>query len=222
MKMKSLCTSLLAAALVAFPMTASAQVAFSVSGGPTFATFTGDDVDELDVSSKTGFFLGGSLGFPLSDIISFGTGAYYVQKGSAAEDDVDDFDLEVGVDYLEIPAVFQVQITGPDRPVGISLMAGPSFGFNLSCDVSGETEGGSVDSSCEDVPDFFDTKTFDLGLLFGAGLSFPTSDTMSFFVDGGIDVGLTNIADFGEDSEDGDIKNQAWWLGVGLSWVLGG
>lgn len=220
MKTTGLYATLLTAGLLALPMTATAQIAVSVSGGPTFATFTGDDIDDDVVESKTGFFLGGSLGFPLSDIISFGTGAYYVQKG--AESNEPGESLEVGVDYLEIPAVLQVQVTGPDRPVGISLMAGPSFGFNLSCDVSGEVDGDSVDDSCEDVDEFFEAETFDLGLLFGAGVSFPTSETMSFFVDGGIDVGLTNIADFGDESDDADIKNQAWWLGVGLSWLVGG
>lgn len=212
MKTKGLCTTLLAAGLLAFPMTATAQVAVSVSAGPTFATITGDDVDDDDIDSRTGFFVGGSLGIPLTDMLSLGTGAYYVQKGAEDNSSGDEFTLEL--DYLEIPALLQVQVTGPERPVGVSLMAGPTFGFNLSCD---EIEGGES-FDCGD-----EAKTFDLGLLFGGGLSFATSETMSFFVDGGIDVGLTSIVDVDDEVEDDpDVKNQAWFLGAGVSWIVGG
>jgi len=211
--------TLLAAVLLTLPMAATAQVAVGVSAGPTFATVTGDDIDDDAIDSRTGFFVGGSLGIPLTSMLSFGTGAYYVQKG--AEDNSPGEEVSVELDYIEIPAVLQVQVTGPDRPVGISLMAGPSFGFNVGCNVSGSAGGVTVDADCEAVEDFFEAKSFEFGLLFGAGVSFPTSETMSFFVDGGLDLGLTSIAD-SESEDDPDIKNEVWFFGAGVSWIVGG
>jgi hypothetical protein len=50
-------------------------------------------------------------------------------------------------------------------------------------------------------------------------VSFGVSESMAFLVSGLYDFGFTSIDDSGQDD---DVKNQAFYLNVGLGWLLGG
>ncbi|HZD04819.1 MAG TPA: porin family protein [Longimicrobiales bacterium] len=207
MRLRVLGSGLALAAMLANPGLLHGQVTIGGRAGVTFSNFTGDDVEDSELDTKTGFFVGASLGVPLGGILGLGTGAYYVQKG--VEEAGGDASLDLA--YLEIPALLQVVVTGPERPVGIGLFLGPSFAFNLSCD--GSSDGGES-ADCSDR-----VKGFDLGALFGAGVSFAAGERATISVNGGLDLGLTSTDDTGADE---DIKNQAYFLGVGVSWPVGG
>lgn len=221
MSMSRLC-KVIAAILIATPTAAGAQISVGVSAGPAFTTLTGDDVNE-SAESRTGFFVGGSVHLALDDVIGFGTGAYFVQKGA-------DFDLEQGqvaleIDYLEVPLLIHFQVTGADRPVGVSLGVGPAFGFNLSCDLNDTDDESSESVDCsegEEILGIDDVRSFDLGLLVGGGLSFAASETTSFFVDGAFELGITSIADELEGLDEVDVRNRTWFFGAGVSWIVGG
>lgn len=201
-------TPLLVLSLAAVPA-AEAQMV-TVQGGATFATFEGDDVEDVD--SRTGFNFGASIGFPIGEIIYLTPGLYYVQKGAQFTDN--GIEQSVDLTYLEIPILLQVMLTGADRPLGLSAFAGPSLGFEIGCDLSAEGIG-SVD--CDD-DDFFERKSLDIGALFGAGVSFPVSERVALVVNGGMDLGLTSIDD---STADLDIKNSTFFLNVGLGFPLG-
>lgn len=208
MRLRATCSGLALAVILTLPGSLAAQVALGGGAGVTFSNFTGDDAEDLD--NRTGFYVGGSLTFPLGGIVGLGTGAYYVQKGAQESSDLGEASIELA--YLEVPVLLQVQATRPERPVGVGLFLGPSFSFNLSCD---GTPGAIIEFSgdCSD-----DVKSFELGALFGAGLSFAAGQSATISINGGLDLGLTSIDDVGDD----DRKNQAYFLGVGLSVPVGG
>lgn len=206
MRIRTFGTGLVFAALLALPGALDAQITIGGGAGVTVTTLTGDDVDDDDADSRTGFYVGASVGIPLGGILGLSPGAYYVQKGAEEPDGDESLDLA----YLEIPVLLQVQVTGPDRPLGIALFGGPSFGFNMSCDhIIGDD---TVD--CGD-----DISSTEFGALFGAGASFAAGESATVSVNAGLDMGLTSIEFFGEDS---DTKNQAYFIGVGVSWLMGG
>lgn len=206
MRMTMLVGALMAAALVAFPGALSGQIQIGAEAGLNFSTLAGDDVNEDAVETKTGFYLGGSVGIPLEGIFSVGTGLYYVQKGADGTDGASSIDL----DYLQVPVMVTVEVTGPDRPVVIGLSAGPALNLNLSCDSSDE----GVSFDCGD-----EVTSTTLGALFGANASFPAGERATVTVQGGLDMDLTS---FDDTPEDNDYKTRSYYLGVGVSIPMGG
>ena len=198
-------------ALALLPAQLGAQgITAGFSAGLSLANLTGDDADE-DLDSRTGFNAGAFVDFPIGEIIGVSTGLYYVQKGFS--DDVGD--VELGLDYLEVPILLRVTALGGDDAVGVNLFLGPTLAFEIGCEA--DFEGfGSVDC---DEDDEFPTKGFDLGLAFGAGVTFPVSDAMSLFGTAIYDFGLRSIDDSGVDF---DIKNETVLLDVGVAFRLGG
>jgi hypothetical protein len=79
-----------------------------------------------------------------------------------------------------------------------------------------------------------DHRKLDVGAVVGAGLSFRLSERLDVMVNGGLDMGLTSIAQraFAEEviasldrpfpAADGDGKNSAWFLTAGVRFPLGG
>lgn len=199
---------LLAAGVLFLPGAATAQMAAGISAGLTSSTFEGDDAEGAE--SNTGFMAGGFVAIPLGEIISVVPGAYYVQKGAEFSDpDFPDDDFSVTLGYLEIPLLLSVAVVGDDRPFGVNLFAGPEIAFRLSC--SEDFGDDSVD--CQDDDDI---KGTDFGLIAGAGVGFGR-----FFVNGGLDIGLTGIID--GDIEDGaDLKNSVYFLQAGIMFPIGG
>lgn len=204
-------TPLLVLSLAVAPA-AEAQTMVTVQGGATFATFEGDDADinGVDPGTRTGFNFGASLGLPIGEIMYLTPGLYYVQKG--AEYETAGFESSVDLTYLEVPILLQVMLTGPDRPLGLSVFAGPALAFEIGCDISFEEFSGD----CDDGE--IETKSLDIGALFGAGVSFPVGERVALVVNGGLDLGLTSIDD---SAADNDIKNSTFFLDVGLGFPLG-
>lgn len=205
-------TPLLAMSLAVAPA-AEAQTMVTVQGGATFATFEGDDadIDGVDPGTRTGFNFGASLGLPISEIIYLTPGLYYVQKGAEYEEA--GLESAIELTYLEVPILLQVMLTGPDRPLGLSVFAGPSLAFEIGCDISFEELSGDCDDEGE-----IETKSLDIGALFGAGVSFPVGERVALLVNGGMDLGLTSIDD---SAADNDVKNSTFFLNVGLGFPLG-
>ena len=193
-------------AALAFPVTASAQVSFGVTGGLSLASLTGDDV-EGDLESRNGFNAGAFLELPLADIIWLVPGLYYVQKGATSDGLVE----EIAIDYLELPLLLRVGVSERD-PVGVNLFLGPTFALQLKCDFEAQ----NITAECEDATasDFDITKNFDFGLAVGGGLSFALSPEIALLANAFWDLGLMSIDD---SSAEQDIKNEAILLNVGFA-----
>ncbi len=196
------------AALFILPATASAQVSIGINGGIVNSNLGGDFVEDLDIDSRTGFFGGASLSLPLVDRLGLTVGAYFVQKGTES-----DSPGTVEASYLEVPVLLGLTLTGADALVGLSLWAGPGISFELDCKqrvltpLPGE---GEVD--CE-------SKSTDFGIMAGATVSVPISDTSALFVNGGYEIGVTKLDDSAAEL---DIKNKALFVGGGIRFVVGG
>lgn len=198
--------TLMLAALL--PSTLAGQgVSVGVSGGLSLANLRGDDVMG-DLSTRTGFNIGGFVDFPLGGIVFLAPGLAYVQKGAEVRSGpVEEF----AIDYLEIPLLLRVAAS--DRaPFGIDLLLGPTFAFQVRCDAV--VAGSSV--SCDD--DTALSKTFDLGAAFGVGVSYAFSPGMALLATALWDLGLTSID---ESPQDRDVKNETILLNLGVAWRLG-
>ena len=78
--------------------------------------------------------------------------------------------VKIKLAYIDIPVLLQYEATG-SSDVRPHVYAGPSFGFKSGCKVEGSGEGVSVSTDCKDAE--IDIKSFDLGGVVGAGLTFP-------------------------------------------------
>jgi hypothetical protein len=192
------------------PIPAVSQVSVGVSGGLSIASLTGDDADE-DLGSRTGLNVGGFLELPLADIVWLQPGVYYVQKGASS----DSPDGKIKIDYIEVPLLLRVGVSQRD-PVGINLFLGPTFAFQAKC----EFELGNLTGDCEQgaASDLDLTKSFDLGLAVGGGLSFALSPNVALLANAIWDIGLMSIDD---SPAENDVKNEAILLNVGFSFRPG-
>lgn len=188
-------------------MPAGAQNRIGIAGGLNLANVSVDpEIEGLDYSNRTGFGFGGVLDLSLSENVALHFEPLYLQKGSKLEAGGEE--AKVKLSYIEVPALFKLALgTSTTRPY---LMAGPTIGFLLSAKVSNGEE--------VDIKD--DTKSIDIGLGFGAGVSFPAGNN-SVFVEGRYALGLTNIND-DPDDPDTEVKNKGIQVIAGITFPLGG
>jgi hypothetical protein len=99
--------------------------------------------------------------------------------------------------FLEIPVFLKLALGTSVRPY---VFAGPSFGFLLSSKGEFTVNGDVFKGDLKDI-----TKSFDVGLGFGVGISFPFGKT-SVFVEGRYTLGLTDLFNAGQvEWKSGDI-----------------
>lgn len=159
------------------------------------------DVNGTEFDAETGFRAGGVLRYDFAPVIGLQTGASFSEKGASSEDDVGTSAIEL--DYLEVPLLLQLNIpTGP-APVNPRLFAGGTFNFELACDLTASAEGVTAEGECEE--NGLDTKSTDVGFLFGGGLDFPAGPG-AFTVDLRFDLGLSDINDVADSPN--ELKNR--------------
>jgi hypothetical protein len=176
-----------------------------ILAGVNSATLGGKDAEDAD--RLTGLVAGVYLTMPFAGSLAFRPELLYSQKG--AETSFDDEDgsgkAKFKVNYFDIPVLLQYEAGTTDvRP---HVYAGPSFGFKASCKVEGSGSGVSVSVDCDDAE--ADIKSFDLGGIIGAGLTFPLG-TMRGAVGARYQHGFSDLAD------DATVKNRVVSLYVGL------
>jgi Outer membrane protein beta-barrel domain len=200
----------------ALPSFAAAQTVVGASIGLGVASLSIDDDDE-DLDSRKGINFGVFVGIPLTETFSIQPGLSYMQKG--ATDSQDGFEMAIELDYITLPllGVFRVPSEGP---ASLHLFAGPTFAFEISCEVSMEGGGEDTSSDCEDPGTEVNTKSFDFGAAVGAAVSYAVSDAASLFLSGFYNLGLTNVND--DDSGVDSAKNRIFGVNVGLVFPVGG
>lgn len=137
-----------ALALAATALTAQAQEKqVGLLLGANFATLNGDDMSD-GAGTRTGFVGGLFFAFPV------GGGNWYVEpealysmQGATYDNSL--YNGTYALDYIQIPILVK-WVANPGGK-GFYAMLGPSVGFNISCNDSGDISGGgSYDESCED------------------------------------------------------------------------
>lgn len=143
--------------------------------------------------TRTSFHLGGMAEIPLTDVFSIQPELLYSAQGAKDQNDTDNNEI-FKVDYLTLPVLAKYYVVD-----GLSIEAGPQFGFLLSAEVedNGETS---------DLKD--DTKGIDIGLAVGLG----------YKLENGLNFDLryylgSDINDIGEDPE--EFKNRVFQISIG-------
>jgi hypothetical protein len=188
---------------LATPGTASAQVGVLVGLNVANVDF---DVSDTSVSvngdSRTGFVAGLSFNMPIQQMFSVEVDALFAQKGTkftATESGFTDT-AKINLNYVDIPVLAKINVTG-SAPVGVHLLAGPSFNFKVSENFDPEDAADSDDS----------IEKMETALVFGGGVHMGV-----FRVDLRYGIGLTNIVK--DSASDGFItgKNRVFSILVGF------
>lgn len=150
---------------------------FGVKGGLNISNFTGY---QEDVKSLAGFHIGGFAEIKLAKKFAIQPEFLFSTQGTTIEGYNGDSNTNVKVNYLNIPILAKYYITD-----AFSVEAGPQIGFLLSAKSRGE-----------DINDLF--KSTDYGLNLGIGYDF----TENFALGLRYTIGLSDIADVPDDSQD--------------------
>ncbi|NJW52632.1 porin family protein [Salinimicrobium oceani] len=173
-------------------------VYFGAKGGVNFSTFSGDGFSGFDEESKsrTAYHLGLLAEVPVSDRFSIQPEVLYSAQGYDIQEIEDEQDVEFQLDYVTVPVLAKLYVFK-----GLSLEAGPQFGFLVQNEVD------SASGSVEMDDDNFNSFDFSVGL--GASYKFS-----NFFLYGRYNAGMTDIYDI--DGVEVDAKNSVIQAGIGL------
>lgn len=215
--MKKLWTAVVITSLTAAMVSPGFAQNLSAGGkaGITFSDIGGDFEEIIGTSTdlKTGFAVGGFLGVDLHRLFRLQGEAQYVQKG--AEADLDGVSGKFKLAYLEIlvPATLLIPVEG--GAVTPRVYAGPSVAFELSCKVTAEEGGVSLDVDCDSDEIEAPTKSVDVGVFFGGGIDINVGPG-AITIDALYNLGLTDINDFPDDPLSVKNRNIQIMAGYGV------
>ena len=184
------------------PAFAQQPAAFGVKAGVNFANlnFEGEDAD-VNFDSRMGFVGGLFVVVPSNSPFALQAEALYSQKG--AQFDSEGFESKVRANFLEVPVLARFS-TPASNGSSFHVFAGPSFGFKLSAEAVDSFEGEEETTDLDD-----ETKSFDLGLVIGAGVEFG-----KFVIDGRYSWGMTDLNK--DDTEDLKVKTRTFSVMAGF------
>lgn len=214
-------------AMALLALAASANAAsnqFGVKGGVAIQELGGDDADDFEsqMENRSGFVGGAYFQSDFSDNFGLRVEGLYFMKGASG--DSAGVELTIKLDYLEFPVLLMGHL-----PLGesgrISLFGGPTVGFNMNSEAEASFMGASASFDIGDA-----ISSFELGLTFGAGLSFNVGSVilgvdgrygygLTTVVDDDIDIDEDGIPDFG--GEDFDVINQGFAVMASIGFPLG-
>lgn len=204
---------LLGLLIMAAPVAAQAQeIGFKLG-----ATFSKVDVDPDDFGNQENLKSFGGGGFIKFGLAGLGmeVDVLALTKGAKVTGPVEG-DVNFKIDYVEVPVQLVFGLgSGRFSPY---VMVGPSFAFEVGCEVDDETTAGDNEIECDDA-DFFDRKSLDIGATGAAGLQIPMGPG-SLLVEGRYTHGLTNIYD-SESPTDTKVRNRSWGIFGGYSIGIG-
>jgi len=169
---------------------------FKVMGGGHLSKYVAEpEVAGIELKNKTGFLIGAGIELFSVPHISLEVEGLYFRKGSKV--DIGGVEADYTLDVISVPALVKVKILPGPSPY---VFGGGEFSFILT--------------HKEDDLDIKDnTKSFDYGLVFGAGyeISMPGA---SVFFEGRYHLGIANIL---KDPDPGEsLKTKALAVVVGI------
>ena len=203
--MKRVLTTVCAVALVAFAAQAQAAKMYGgVKAGANFADIGGSDAPS-NTSMHTGFQGGLFVGTHVNDQFGFRVEGLYVMKGAKYDEEVSPgqtVKVTGKLDYIEFPLLFVYDIPAGES-LGVNLFAGPTLGFNVKA--KAEAAGlGTVDFKDQ-------TKSFEFGAAFGAGLEKKMANGKGIGIDARYSLGATTISK-DQNGQSFSVKNR----GIGV------
>jgi len=184
-----------------------------LKAGLNIANLRGDDMEDWD--SKMGFSAGGFITYSINDMFAIQPEVLFTMKGAKYEEEIlgETLKATTSLNYLEIPVLAKLSMPtqGSVKP---NLFVGPSLAILLSAKGKVEYAGESEEVDIKD-----DTKSIDLGLVFGGGVDFDLGpDKGKLTADVRYTLGLTSIDESPEEvGGPYDVKNGVISLMVGYS-----
>lgn len=169
------------------------KIQVGIMGGLNFADMdlkTSTGTDRL-TSSRTLSGIGGVLDLNLGQYTSLVVEPKYLQKGGTQKATISDPDIDMKMNFLEIPIFLKVAYGEVIRPY---VKVGPSIGLLLSSNAEGEV-GGVVSGQPLKVyeADLNDVlESIDFGISVGAGVSLLLGKN-TIFLDGRYTFGLVDL-----------------------------
>jgi hypothetical protein len=208
----------LAAAALGRPADVPAQARIGFQAGLVSATLGGEDAGSP--GSRLGVHAGAFVAIPLTPVFTLQGGVGWAQKGIEEQIDVD-VTAQVAFSYFQIPLIARFAIPS-NAVVGAYLLAGPVLSLEVSCNVeidAGQSGTASADCDSPLLAGGIPTKSTDIGLLFGGGISLLPRGRISYFLQIAYELGLKSIDD---SNPSFDVKNRAVLLSAGIAFSLGG
>lgn len=209
-----------------FVQPAAAQL--GLKGGVNLTDFIGGDAGQTE--GTQGLNLGASFGLFRIDRLQLVAEVYYRQKGGIGDlQNLEDFgdssgsttagggEVEVGLDYVEIPVVARVDMGKRGGSLLPYVFGGPAFGWKVRCGVVVAGSGGPSETRCDDLTQDLERtiRSYDMGIVLGAGLDFVLPRRIGVVnLDARYTGGLSKI---GEGADALDIRNRAFSLMLGYS-----
>jgi hypothetical protein len=176
----------------------------------------------LDTKRRKGLDGGIFVQIPIAGMVSLQPEAHYAQKGvtlSATEATVGAINLDLKIDYVEIPVLLRLDIGSQNSMIHPVLLGGASVAMRLSCKTSLSAAGSSTTTDCDvngdgtSMPDPF--KKQDYGLVGGAGLALSGAGR-TFLLQLRYNQGLTTVASKDAQINGASIKNATFSLLLGV------
>ena len=191
---------------------------FGVKAGYNYSTFSGETSSLSTIEGLSGFYIGGLVELPISNVLSIQPELIFSRQGVALRQEIKGFGLNVSInnadirlDYLNIPVMAKVNL-GP-----LFLQGGVQFGFlvgkpEVSRYITNVRVGTLLDKDSYN--------SFDFGV--GAGLGFNFN--RRFFAEARYTHSLTNVFDPNDDyfkasgigSNNNNFKNAVLSIGLGM------
>ncbi len=202
-----------------------AQINFGAKAGLNLANMTSQDdennyAEDAPYEMKTGFHVGITAAFSISENLAIEPGVLYSAKGFAEEYSIANikYNIKYNINYLEVPinAVYTIDAGS----VKVLVFAGPYLGYAISAKVKSDKAilGENGDQKEETISIGTDKEKdgvvpFDFGINFGAG-----AEISSISVSFQYGLGLANTSPHSENSY--SSKNKV--IGISLGYKFGG
>jgi hypothetical protein len=178
------------------------EISFGAKGGVNFANLGGDDADEVDMESLTGFHLGLLAELKFNESFAFQPEVLYSSQGAKASETFfdEDFgnmnvDVKLKLSYISLPLLLKFY------PLeGLSLDIGPQVSFLVDSEAEADVQGENFSIDIKD-----ETNSFDFSGAFGVGYSLP----VGLFFQGRYVLGFTDVYD------ESNLRNRIFQITVG-------
>lgn len=178
--------------------------------GATFSDMDADP-DEGDSEALKSFGGGGFIRFGMGGL-SLQLEALALTKGSKASDEDLDADVELKLDYIEVPITAMFSLGN-----GPYIFAGPSFGFEVGCTVDADLGDLDLKGDCDEGDEDLTVtrKKLDVGVTGGLGIQLPLGPG-ALLIEGRYTHGLTNLND-DSDSDARKVRNRSYGVFAGYA-----
>jgi hypothetical protein len=122
---------------------------------------------------------------------------------------------EAQVQSLELQLGVGLRAPWPGQSASVRVFAGPAFGYQLSCTVSGSAMGMAFRQDCDEPTIGLETRKVDMGISVGAGMDFHLMP-FTVVMDGRYTYGLRNLNMASNGSN--HLSSRAWSFTVGVGW----